>query len=136
MVYIPDSMGCRSSMPSEESTRRSNTYVLGGCFTLILGGLLAFGVLSAVVPHGRKNWPDAPEEYASGTVRVADYGNKKILVIYPREMQKPLVYVCGTDFSDCVSQDKYLEGLPREYLEGAREKIGMSVDAFYTDANN
>jgi len=115
-------------MPSDEDQRKINSGIIGIIGGFVLVFVLGLAISDNAYKQNRKNWPEAPKEYASGAVRTVDYHDRKILGIYPKEAQKPLVYVCNSDFSGCKPKDEYLLGVSRDNRKAEEKEIDVKVD--------
>ena len=108
-------------MPSDEDQRKINSGIIGIIGGFVLVFVLGLAISDNAYKQNRKNWPEAPKEYASGAVRTVDYHDRKILGIYPKEAQKPLV-------SGCKPKDEYLLGVSRDNRKAEEKEIDVKVD--------
>lgn len=91
-------------------------------------GLLGIGVFSGIVylseinHNDAKHYPKAPAPYAQGTIKEMYLGDNRIIAVYPKADQQPLVYVCSKS-SECTPEITYLASLEKK--EYVKEKTAI-----------
>ncbi|HLD85047.1 MAG TPA: hypothetical protein VI968_00665 [archaeon] len=116
---------------SERADSRAAPWAAAAIFGFVALPLITFSYLAH---KDRSSYADAPKAYASGTVRTADYGEQRLLVVYPTEDRKPLVQVCDKNITKCVPLGVHLSGIAkidRKRAHSEKDTIQKTVIDMY-----